>query len=65
MRELTPSGGGWHTEDKTYAIMISVKNDQRGSLSTTICYEGDTQPTFISQFRPMRPFFHRRPHRLN
>jgi len=47
LREKTPSGGGWTTDDSIIKVIVNVVDDGHGNLIATICYP-DGFPTFTN-----------------
>jgi pilin isopeptide linkage protein len=51
LRELTPSGGGWTTDDSEIPVIVEVVEDEHGNLIATISYP-DGFPTFTNTYTP-------------
>ena len=49
LRELTPSGGGWTTDHRTFKVVVTVVPDGLGHLIATVTYP-DGFPTFVDTF---------------
>jgi pilin isopeptide linkage protein len=49
VRELTPSGGGWTTDDTVYPVTVTVTDDGQGQLITDVTYP-DGQPAFTNTY---------------
>ena len=49
LRELTPSGEGWTTDDRDFDVVITVVSDGHGNLIATIDYP-DGFPQFINTY---------------
>ena len=53
LRELTPSGGGWTTDDSEIKVIVSVVSDGHGNLVATISYpEGFPSFTDTHESKP-------------
>ena len=50
LRELTPSGDGWTTDDRVIRLIVTVVDDGHGNLVATIEYP-DGFPTFTNTYR--------------
>ena len=50
LRELTPSGDGWTTDDRVIRVVVTVVDDEHGHLVATIEYL-DGFPTFTNIYR--------------
>ena len=51
VRELTPSGGGWISDDSSYEVVVTVIDDGFGNLVATVEYP-DGFPTFRNTYDP-------------
>jgi len=49
LRELTPSGGGWRTDNTEYPIIINVVDDGHGNLVATAEYP-EGFPGFVNEY---------------
>jgi uncharacterized repeat protein (TIGR01451 family)/pilin isopeptide linkage protein len=49
LRELTPSGGGWITDDRVIRLVVTVVDDGHGNLIATIEYP-DGFPSFTNTY---------------
>jgi len=49
IKELTPSGYGWTTDDRTYHVIITVRDNRRGKLIATAFYPNG-KPQFTNVF---------------
>jgi len=50
LRELTPSGDGWTTDDRVIRLIVSVVDDGHGNLVATIEYP-DGFPSFVNTYK--------------
>jgi len=50
LRELTPSGDGWTTDDRVIRLIVTVVDDRHGNLVATIEYP-DGFPSFTNIYR--------------
>jgi len=50
LRELTPSGDGWETDDRVIRLIVTVVDDGHGNLVATIEYP-DGFPSFTNTYR--------------
>jgi pilin isopeptide linkage protein len=54
IRELTPSGGGWTTDDTVYPVLISVTEDEEGNPVAEVTYP-DGFPAFTNLYETPVP----------
>ena len=49
LKELTPSGGGWDTDDRIIRVIVTVTDDGHGNLVATVSYP-DGFPSFTNTY---------------
>ena len=55
LKEITPSGGGWLTDDAEYPVIVTVADDGYGNLIATLDYpEGYPEFTNTYVLRPVK-----------
>ena len=50
LKELTPSGGGWITDDRKIKVIVNVIDDGHGNLVATVYYPGGLFPSFTNRY---------------
>jgi pilin isopeptide linkage protein len=50
MKELTPEGSGWTTDNTSYPVAVTITDDGKGTLSATVSYPGGT-PAFKNSYQ--------------